>query len=134
MTMRAVFHQRLGLGVVTLALLLRMLVPAGFMPDLDQLARGIVQLKLCNNHGGTTIWVDKNLHKVNYHHLPQEHKENTLCPFSSVLPAFTPAAPPLILIAVLLFFTSIWLSLRENTITQILNRAAQSRAPPILQL
>jgi hypothetical protein len=50
--------RRLAAGLLLLAVLLRGMVPAGFMPDLDALKRGVFAISVCSGGAYKDILVD----------------------------------------------------------------------------
>ena len=104
---RALNFRLITLYVMLLALALRALVPAGFMPDAGALRDGRLEMAFCSGSGVQTIVVDT--HHQNHGapasgDLPQQQSQSNDCPFSvlSALPAMpamdlAPAALPLLL-------------------------------------
>lgn len=114
--------------------LLRSLVPVGFMPDMASLSQGKIDFVICTGMGFKTIQVDPTTLKPVSEQAPTEHPSshqptNTICPFFSL----TSTALPILLLVILLglfatirSFYYLPAFLRFNH----LNQAARPRAPP----
>lgn len=114
--------------------LLRSLIPVGFMPNMAELSHGKIDFVICTGVGFKTIQVDPiTLQPSSEHaqteHSASHHSTNTICPFFSL----TSAVLPILLLGTLLvLFVSIqrvYCSLSFLRFTH-LNQAARPRAPP----
>ena len=69
--------------LVLFLVLLRALVPPGYMPDLAAAQDGIITLVICSPDGLRTISLDENGNPVEPAEAPEEHQRQH-CPFASV--------------------------------------------------
>jgi hypothetical protein len=76
--------KRVTAHLIILALLLKAAVPAGFMPDMQALAAGVVKITICANGGSQDIYLDHDNKKVDPKHTPQNHHQKDFCAFSSL--------------------------------------------------
>ena len=66
--------------------MIRAMIPVGFMPDLDALQNGRIEIVLCSPDGLKTITVDAAGHSTADHPSsdPKQHAGHDVCPFGSV--------------------------------------------------
>lgn len=93
---------RCVLTLLAIIILLRAIVPVGFMPDLSQLANGVFEVVICSGDGLSTITVDGDGNPVAPHGSDTGPVEDGLCPFAVA------AAVALAALAVLLFASFRW--------------------------
>jgi len=100
-------HRRLALWLVGLALLMKALVPAGFMPAMSN---GAIMVQLCTAMGVRTVAIEdpgagadgKDQHDQNDQH--DQHKAaDQLCAFSSLTVPGLAGADPILLAAAIAF-------------------------------
>ncbi|UIJ44233.1 hypothetical protein LZK98_14280 [Sphingomonas cannabina] len=91
-------HRRLALWLVGAALLMKLLVPAGFMPGLSN---GSIVVQLCNGQGGAQTILMDIPGKPGDHDSGDPKKAEMPCAFSGLsAPALGPTDPILLAIAV----------------------------------
>ena len=133
---------RLATIMLCLALLFKAAVPLGFMPDMEALARGSIRIMICSAYGTMPMVMDAGDHQAmqmhhgmkhsdkSHHTMPQQHDDH-FCAFSSIAP----------LIFALVFFLlaggvthrpAVFIFRPVQFRKTSLNRAARSRAPPLL--
>lgn len=82
------YHRRSAFyAVLLLALLVRSMMPVGFMPG--QSKDGTVQMVICTGHGPMNMAVDADKSPLPLHHQSGDHS----CPFASVLAQDAPTLP-----------------------------------------
>lgn len=72
------------LQLVLFLVLLRALVPPGYMPDLAAAQDGVITLVICSPDGLRTVSLDENGNPVEPGEAPEEHQRQQHCPFASV--------------------------------------------------
>lgn len=80
-----------GLPLILCALLMRVIVPQGWMPSLDH--TGTIKIEMCSglaNHGGA-ITLDVGGHKSDP---SDQHQQDHVCPFAGLSAAFDDARLP----------------------------------------
>ncbi len=85
------------------ALLVRLVVPAGFMPVFDH---GTISIVLCTGYGPQTVQLDMpGMNMSGDGHKPDNHhdKTDTPCPFSGLTAPVLSGADPIVLAAAILF-------------------------------
>lgn len=119
--------------MVTLAIGMRALIPAGYMPDLGALAQGKIEMVVCTMNGPVKMLVDGE-------HDPQPTKhaetQSDICPFAIVAPwvaAATFDAADLLyalaVVTVIIFTTASVHAGRRQAYS-----LAQPRGPPVFSL
>ena len=87
------------LQLVLFLVLLRALIPPGYMPDLAAAQDGVITLVICSPDGLRTISLDENGNPVEPGEAPEEHQRQH-CPFASVgsidLPPLAKAPMPIV--------------------------------------
>jgi hypothetical protein len=129
--MRAMFKLRVSpyiALVLAAVMLLRGLIPVGFMPDVTALQHGKIDLVVCTGFGSKTVQVD--LDSLNPHtNHSAVHHAHTICPFFGL----TSVVLPVLLFGALFQLRPI----RQRFTYQpqrlwfsYVNHAARPRAPP----
>ncbi len=107
--------------LVLLAILMRVLVPAGFMPEFDN---GKVALTICHGAETTTIFVDAD-------QAPGKTK-TPVCPFTPVsAQAATLDAPALLATLPVSYQTLAYRDAQQAALFNTARQSAQPRAPPV---
>jgi hypothetical protein len=89
-------RRHFALAIIALALLMRMLVPVGFMPEVSA---GKITVALCTGHGPAVI--EMALPGSGHHDQGKSAKPDMPCPFGSIsFPGLTGADPTLLAIAI----------------------------------
>ena len=134
---------RFAAALLCLALLFKALVPLGYMPDTEALARGSLRIMICSAYGASPMVMETGgLHAMPMHHgmkhndkthntMPQQNDDG-FCAFGSIAPLLL-SLVVLLLAGSILYrpVTAIFRPLYQSN-KIIVNRAARSRAPPAL--
>lgn len=113
-------------------MVVRAVVPVGFMPDLTRLADGVFEIVICSPDGIATITVDAAGDPVTPHHADPGPMHDGLCPFAAA------AALALAALAVILFGSYRWPARAVFTWSDSALASARGpgplgpRAPPLL--
>lgn len=116
--------------LLAVVILVRALVPVGFMPDLSRLADGVYEIVVCTGDGLGTITVDSAGDPVSPDGSGSAPVQNSLCPFAAA------AAVALATIAVVFFASFRWpsrvfFSLPETRLAAVCGWVPLgARAPP----
>ena len=128
--MRKLLSNQLFTWLLCITLLFKVIVPVGFMPDFDNLQRGLVQIKVCTGFGPQNVWVDQK--QSNPPSSDSGHKTEKSggvdCPFAG-MHASSLAVAELIL-ALLLVWQQIRYGINYKTYAAIALTAAWPRGPP----
>lgn len=77
------YADRLLISLVLFLVVLRALVPPGYMPDLAAARDGVITLVICSPDGLRTVSLDENGKPVEPGQSPEEHQRQH-CPFAAV--------------------------------------------------
>ena len=132
--MRRLITNRLFTAFLCLALLFKVLVPVGFMPDFNALRHGVYKITICTGTGHQSILVDQNQKMVDGQTQKNDHRSdkfgNDYCPYAGMHASALPLVA--ILLATLLL---VWRRLRfvptYGTIQSMAHGAAWPRGPPL---
>jgi len=119
-------------ALLCLVLLVRVVVPAGFMPDMDALQHGVFKITICSGYGHKEIMVDDHQKQVDGSGKETGHKTSktitTLCPFAGI----TGAALPVLFsaLALALFWRELLFRPQSNILRSITSSTAWPRGPP----
>ena len=131
--MRNLASHRLIAGVLCFVLLFKMLVPAGFMPDMNALQHGVYKITICSADGAKNIWVDKDQQSGDGKAAPA-HKTGKMggafCPFAGVNASIIPVVA-LILTMLLLWRRSRY-AFAADPLSSFSTTSSWPRAPPAL--
>ena len=106
-------RRHFALAIIMVALLMRLLLPTGFMPEVSA---GKITIALCTGHGQATI--DIAVPNGNGHHDPaQTAKHDMPCPFASGSTHGLAGADPTLLAIAIAFVLA--LSLRPVVVTRL---------------
>lgn len=104
--------------IVLLALMVRVAVPAGFMPELTE---GKIAITICHGADMKTIWVDSE-------DAPAVKKG---CPFTPIAQTASVGQGALVIAAPLAYAPVDYIALSRTAQANITPRAGLSRAPPV---
>ena len=105
-------RRHLALALIALALLMRMLVPVGFMPEVSA---GKITIALCTGHGPATI--EMTVPGSGHHDQGKNAKPDMPCPFGSTSSQVLTGADPILLAIAIAFVMA--LCLRPVAIARI---------------
>jgi hypothetical protein len=88
-------RRHLALALIALALLMRMLIPVGFMPEVSA---GKITIALCTGHGPAVI--EMAMPSSGHHDSDKSAKPDMPCPFGSVSSQGLTGADPILLAGV----------------------------------
>jgi hypothetical protein len=124
--MRTFAHNRFVVFLLCFALLAKLAIPVGFMPDMQALAHGIYKITVCSAEGAKQIWVDHG--QKQDHPAPQAGHDQ--CPFAA---AHLLAPPVLTFIVVPFILRALMLSPpRTERLSLLATIIAWPRGPPAL--
>jgi hypothetical protein len=115
-------HRHIALAIIALALLMRMLVPVGFMP---QVSAGTMTIALCTGHGPATV--EMAVAGSGHHDQGKNAKPDMPCPFGSTSSVGLTGADPILLAIAIAFVMA--LSLRPVSAVRIAD--APRLRPPL---
>lgn len=124
-------HQRLLTYFLCFALFLKVVVPVGFMPDLDALQQGVFKITICSSYGAQEILVDKNLKEIGKagQHNNNGKQNHDVCPFGAAPQAALVFA--LIIFALTSFYILQYSIHRDRWLIQQVSIAPWARGPPL---
>ena len=122
-------------ALLCLALLVRIAVPAGFMPDVAALQRGVYKITICTGYGYKEIMVDENQEPVEETVKKETGHQSsktigTLCPFAAIHGAALPVV--LLVLALAIFWRDLLFRRRSNPLRSMTAPSAWPRGPPAL--
>jgi len=115
-------RRHFALAIIMIALLMRLLVPVGFMPEVSA---GKITIALCTGHGPTVI--EMNVPGAGHHDQGNNAKPDMPCPFGSTSSVGLTGADPILLAIAIAFIMA--LSLRPAAITRLAD--APHLRPPL---
>jgi hypothetical protein len=123
--MRALAPNRFVALLLCFALLVKLAIPAGFMPDMQALSHGIYKITICSAEGAKQIWVDQHNKQA-----PAQEKHDGACPFA----AAHLYAPPVLVFIAIPFILSVLLPMPPHTepLASDATIVAWPRGPPAL--
>ena len=133
--MRSLIKNKVIAALLALALLLKVMVPDGFMPDMNALQHGVYKITICSGYAHKEIMVDDNQKQVD----GKVQKENghktsktitTLCPFAGLHSSGMLVA--LMALALVLFWRELLLRPQGNLLRSVALSSAWPRGPPAL--
>ena len=117
--------------LLCLTLMFRVIVPVGYMPDLNALQHGFFKITICSAHGAKDIWIDQNQNQVDPQHQHQSNHQtgkHDVCSFAglhaSVIPILSFA------LALLLLLRKVRYKLIDADIRSTVLVSAYPRGPP----
>jgi len=120
---------RLLIIFLSLALVIKSLIPAGYMPDMASLRNGAFKIVICTAYGAKEILLDDKYRLPGQEKHKQENgKAHEACPFSAF--SYAAITPAFIILALLFAFAFFGISLTQNRLTCRRIGTHHSRAPP----
>ena len=115
--------------ILIASVLLRGLIPAGYMPSAEKSGR-IINIIICTGTGAQTIEVDENNQAVKQK--PQKHSNHkATCPFALNTHSATPADSTMKLVISEGYTALFFIEPSDHPATATLRKTAPPRAPPI---
>jgi hypothetical protein len=130
--MRTLATNRYLAFLLCIALLFKVIVPTGFMPDMDALQHGIYKIKICTGYGAKEIFVDQNQKSTDTQQNHPDHKSEkhgSLCAFAGLHAAGLPVA--ILTLALLLLWRQSRYSPKTELIRSTFPSAMWARGPPL---
>jgi len=130
--MRSAILYRLIASLLCLTLLFKVVIPVGFMPDMEALGRGVLTITICSSVGAKEILVDQNLKEVDKSgpHNNQGKNHQDVCPFGAAPQTALTAA--IFIFGLLSLFIFRYFLFAQHLPLRRCNYAAWPRGPPLL--
>ncbi len=132
--MRNLIKNRAIATLLCLTLLFKVVIPVGFMPDMDALQHGVYKITICSGYHHAEMLVDDHQKPVNDSGKNEtSHKTSktitTLCPFAGINSSALPVA--ILALALLLFWRELLFRPKTDVIRSVSLASAWPRGPPL---